>query len=693
MKKFHLLQRMRNLNPIEWIKNLRPKEWFSKLKSRLTLRQMKQTVKKIFDRKSDDEQVASEETEAEVLKKGVIRKGVLTGAILILTVVMLFAMTAAWYSNVIQTTGLIFKVNQWGLDSNVNINSELTNAAPGEHGTIDVDVYNSSDGIIDVSFNVGKASLVNSAVDMRKRLYFYIEDTVTSNGETTEKTYLNSIEKHTYTILPKQTFSLGSKGEDVALVWEWVYDVLGYYFYGTVTSATSAQVTEYLRPIVYDFESATFENGRLATVDGKTSVQQFINDITKNDGYSGSGATAVTDKDGKTYYRISADQNGLGVWVYCCSLSEIEYENVVDTSLGNEQALLRRFETNLNVLAEQKKLTAVDVGTAEDFVAALTDDSHNMIVLTNDIQLDTKVTVTNSLEKIVDLGEFTVSTDLLDNLIVTQEGSALTMMNGTLKGSAEHAGALINTVGSNVAFSGVTITDVTDAIWIADQKSVAHDTRMNIIDCKIECRDSGVFIKGNGSVTEGYTYLTVENTEIVSTGYYGIVGNGSVLTAGNYGTNITVKNSRITAPFAAIYHPQSYSSMLIDGSYLSGATPLAVKGGTVTVNNTEIEGMQFSDEDKATYIDPVPTVQMSGFSSTGAALYVETGYDRPCEVILTGDCKLTSYYSKAILLFENTDPDYKITVYGGSYSSSVSEFVASGHSETKDGERYTVKAN
>lgn len=653
---------------------------------------MKQTLKNIFTPKVDEEEL-SEEAEAAILKKGVIRKGVLTGAVLILAVVMLFAMTAAWYSNVIQTTGMIFNVTQWGLDSNVNINSELTNAAPGEQGTIDLDVYNSSEGIIDVSFNVGKATLVNSAVDMRKRLYFYIDDTVSSNGETTERTYLNSVEKHAYTVLPKQTLSLGAKGKGASLAWEWVYDVLGYYFYGTVNYAVSAQVSEYLRPIVYDFESATFENGKLATVDGVTSVTQFVNNLSKKDGYPGSGAATVTDKDGKTYYKVSADENGVGVWIYCCSLSEIEYENVVDTALGNEQALLRRFETNLNVLAEQKKLNPIDVGTADDFAAALTNDEHNMIVLTGDIQLDTTVKISDSLEKIVDLAEFTVSTNVSNNLISAQEGSALTVMNGTLKGSSAHTGALINAVGSDIAFSGVTITDVTDAIWIADQKSVEHDTRMNIIDCKIECRDSGVFIKGNGSVTESDTYLTVENTEIVSTGYYGIVGNGSVLAAGNYGTNITVKNSRVTAPFAAIYHPQSYSSLFVDGSYLCGATPIVVKGGSVTVNDTEIEGMVFSPEDKAMYIDDVPKVQVSGFTSTGSALYVETGYNRPCEVTLTGNCKLTSHYGYAIQLFESNTPGYDITVYGGNYSSSVSEFLAEGHSQTIVDGRYVVSGN
>ncbi len=632
---------------------------------------------------------SADETPEQKLKRSLIGKLSLAGVALVLTTAMVFAMTAAWHTNVIQSTGLIFNVSEWGMDSSVDLQSELTNAAPGEKGALNVEVYNSSEGLIDVRLNISKVSLYNELADMRKRLYFYIDDAVARNGETAERIYLNSMEDYTYTVLAKQKLQLGEQGNGATLMWEWVYDVLGYYFNGTVTNE-GATVTEYLRPITYDFDSATFQGDQLKTVDGTTTAEAFIKKLSQSDGYAGT-VGAPKEVHGKIYYPVSVDDSGNGVWMYCCTLSEIESETVFDTNLGNADAAKRKFSTNLNVVAEQKKLTVATANNEEELRAALADDTHNMIVLSSDLDVYDKITVAAGKQKIIDLADHTISTQLTGTMLDLAEGSAVTMMNGAIAAPANHAGALINAVGSDVALSGLTITNAADAIWIADQGAKKTDTRMNITDCTIHCTDSGVFIKGNGTVTEGRTYLNIENTEIISSGNYGLVGNGSVLTAGNFGTNITVKNSTLKALYAGIYHPQKDSELLVEGSTIEGMTAFVVKGGAVTIRNSTVNATQLDDPASKRQ---EPSFRGNGFADTCAGLYVETGYDYPCSVEISGNTTITAHHQDAILLFEKGNPKYRIEVSGGNFSHDVSAFLAEGYSCAKDANgRYIVSKN
>ena len=223
-----------------------------------------------------------------------IYKGLLAMAAVVMAVVMLFAMTAAWYKNVVQTSGLLFHVDQWGLESSVNIQDELIGAAPGDSGKIEMSVENTSDGIISVDLGVSKGDLYNDLADMRKRLFFYIDDMAYRGGEHTPRVYLNSMETYSYTVLPEHNLILGNNGNASPLMWEWVFDVLGYYFLGTVTTESKAVVSEYLRPVEYTLDKATFRDGVLTTVDGATTPAAFIADLSDEDGYEGTVTTTVT---------------------------------------------------------------------------------------------------------------------------------------------------------------------------------------------------------------------------------------------------------------------------------------------------------------------------------------------------------------------------------------------------------------
>ena len=628
-------------------------------------------------------------TPSENLKRGLIYKGVLAAVALILAVTMIFAMTAAWYSNIVQTTGLIFEVSDWGLDGNVDIKDQLTNAAPGEKGNIPVEVFNSSDGIINVGFSVSKVSLYNDIADMRKRLYFYIDDAATINNETTDRVYINSVEDYSYTVLSKQKLLLGNDGNGAALVWEWVYDVLGYYFYGTVTDSESAQISEYLRPIEYDFDSATFDNGWLETVDGKTTAMEFIEDITKKDGYEGVVTTEFIDYDGKVYYPVSVDDKGTGVWMYCCTLSEIEYENVVDTGLGSStEESLKRFKTTLNVSAEQKKLNVATANSEQELKTIINDDVHNMVVLSDDIVLSDNINISAASPKIIDLADNTISSNIEGSLFTAQEGASLTLMNGEVKNIESKTKTAVNAVGGDVALSNVTLTGFKQSITITDHNATNQDTRLNMTDCKINSSEIGVFIKGNGPVTNRNTFLTMENCEIISDGTYALTGNGSAVSNGNWGTNIIIKNCLLQAKYTGIYHPQKDSYLKVEDSKVKGLTPFVVKGGKVDIIGTEITA---SNEEGTEALIQTPTLGNSGYSDTGAGLYVETGYDYGCNINISGETEITSYYSDAVLLFESDNPKYSILISGGNYSHNISEFLEDGYVCEQEGTRYLVR--
>ncbi len=623
------------------------------------------------------------------LKQALLGKLLLSAVALLLAVSMVFAMTAAWYTNVVQSGGLIFNVTEWDMQSNVTLEDVFTSAAPGEGGALAVEVRNENEGLIDVRLSISKVPLYNDVVDMRKRLYFYIDDTVVRDGETVNRVYLNSAESYNYTVMAKQTLQLGDGGNDASLKWEWVYDVLGYYFSGSVT-ADAVTVDEYLRPVEYDLDAATFENGKLKTVDGTTGLADFITQLTKNDGFAGTASTPVTVGD-KAYYPVSVDENGHGIWIYCLDFNEIEHETAVDTALaGTAEQEKRQFKTILNVVTEQKKLSVATVGSVAELQAALSDDTHNMIVLAGDMEIGEPIILQSGKEKMLDLGEHTVSIPLNDHAFKVNEGGSLTVMNGTVNGVSTTSGSLVHVVGGNVALSGLTVTDMVDVVWVADQTSKNGDSRVTITDCYFHCADSGVFVKGNGVLTEAPSRVVIENSTIISDGYYAIVGNGSALPAGgNYGTDITVRGSTIKAPYTAIYHPQRESRLLVENSVLEGMTPLTVKGGDVVLNDATL---QATNDDGTQEKIEQPAANKNGFNNTGAGVYIEGGYETLCSVQINGNTRITAHYAAALLLFDPDGTGHTITVTGGNFSHDVSAFVADGYTCTTDGNgRYTVQ--
>lgn len=616
-------------------------------------------------------------------------KAVLATAAVMLAVVMLFAMTAAWYKNVVQTSGLLFHVDQWGLDSSVSIQDDLIGARPGSNGLINLSVDNTSDGIISVTLNVNKGGLESEIADMTKRLYFYIDDMVYRGGEHTPRVYLNSLETYSYTVLPEQNLVLGDNGNGAPLRWEWVLDVVGYYFKGTVTDKTTATIKEYLRPVEYVLDKATFHDDVLTTVDGTTTPAAFIEALSEEDGFEGTVTTTVTASDGRVYYPVSVDEEGNGVWIYLCNLGEIELETLNDTKLGSAEADAdRQFETYLHITAQQKQLTVVEVSTEAQLKEALTDNVHDMVQLTGNMVLAEPLMVSGTSEKILDLDGNTISSNA-EQIAVVEEGASLTVMDGTLQGAGTASCYGVVVQGGDVAMSHVTLTDTSQGVRIMDNSSLHNDSRIALTDCTITGSVAGIQIRGNGAATAANTCLIIDRCVIESTGYYALTGSGNT---DAYGTDIHILNSTLRTTFtsgSAIYHPQRDSILLVENSVLEGFTTVAIKGGDVTLSDTQVMAVA---REGAT--PQQPAFSGSGYADTGAAVYVETGYNHPSAVTIQGDSVVTTENGvDAVLFFESDNPLYSITVTGGKYSHDVSDFLAEGYTCTKEGDYWVVKAS
>ena len=290
----------------------------------------------------------SESAGVEMVRKRMYRQAALTVMTIILTVVMLFAMTSAWYTNVVQTGGLTFEAESWGFEGKITVANEAVIASPGDDGIVDLTVENDNDSVSTVSVNVYKSEMTE---EMQKRLYFYVDTRMNRNGETMERVYLNRFEGYTYNMFNNSQLTLTKEFSNGPVIkWEWVYDVLGYYVIGkpyeviitdnggienedgTATQTENQTVIqkmdirEYLRPIIYDFDEATTVINtegesitvELETIDGVLTPEEFLAELSKTDGYEG----VIDTSKGPTcnnYYPVEVDAEGYGVYAYLCN--------------------------------------------------------------------------------------------------------------------------------------------------------------------------------------------------------------------------------------------------------------------------------------------------------------------------------------------------------------------------------------
>ena len=591
------------------------------------------------------------------VRKSVYTQALLTVFLIVLTVVVLFAVTAAWYTNIVQTNDLVFKASKWGFEGEVKSVDATIIASPGDEGVVELTARSESDGVTAVSVNISKAHMPE---EIQKRIYFYADTAKNVSSETVDRVYLGNNNSYTYTLIGPTTLMLTETvHNDVLIKWHWVYDVLGYYVLGT-WDGSDMTVSEYLRPIEYDYDEALTEfdaNGNLVSVDGSTSVARFLTRISAGDGYA--GTIDVTEKNSGGYYPVSVDNSGYGVWAYLCTYSEIQVNTAYDTYLGEnanrfdaegEQA---SYVAKLTLSAQNSHMEPTQISTASALISALNTGEAAMLRLSGDIALDEPLVIgaaTESQQIMLDLNGNTLTVDsgaYADNgaAIQVAAGSTLIMSNGTLEGSGEEYA--IDGAGASITLSGVDITGMKRALNVRDYVSTNiynSDATIRVVDCEIETTDVAILISGNGQDSAQATRLVVEDS-VIRSDYIGIAFNGS---SDQWGTSTQIIGSDVYGYWAGIYHPQGDAELTIsDGSVISGYTGMVLKGGSTTVTDSTIHGtgaLQIPER-----------VSMSGFNDTGDGIYIETNYGCPIQLQVSGTGAVISDQAQALRIYPESD--------------------------------------
>ena len=624
---------------------------------------------------------------------------------MILTIVIIFAMTAAWYTNIVQTSGLVFEAEAWGFEGKITIGNENIVAAPGDSGTIDLQVENEREGVSTISLNVSKSGMDPL---MQKRLYFYVDTRMSRNGEIMDRVYLNSYEDYTYTLFSRGKLMMTDAISNAPRVkWQWVKDVLGYYVIGQATervsevteeggtkTVKSVGVLEYLRPIEYDYDAATTfvdtstENitVEIQTVDGSLSPVQYLNQLTYKDGYAGNLLPEAAI-DG--FYPIDVDETGYGVYAYLCSYADVEMETAIDTMLGKisyqhangenltdaEKKLLSHTAT-LNVSAQTGETTAIRVNTLSALKDAITNKTTDIIQLNSDITIPagTQLAVPGGTKIMLDLNGNTIKNNSA-TAILAYPGSSLTMINGSVLNQENSQKAYgVYSIGAEVIMSEVDVSGFTYGVYINDgEDTKGSDTRIHMMGCNIDGTTCAIFAAGNGVLSDQKSQLIIEDCVLTSAKGYALSGNGDASGKGRWGTDIQILNSTLTsgtmedgentAPAAGIYHPQKDSSLTVYNCTVTGYNGIVVKGGTVNIMDSIVTG-----NGKETVTLEEGKFATSGYLDTADALYIETNYGYEIIVNISEGSKLDSKKGESLRVHDVNATNVLITVENSEFT-------------------------
>ena len=641
---------------------------------------------------------------------------------MILTIVILFAVTSAWYTNIVQTSGLVFQAESWGFDGTIIVDQEPIVAAPGDDGIIHLEVQNESDSISAISLNISKANMTDV---LKKRLFFYVDTRMNRNDEIMDRVYVNNYESYTYTLFSQGNLILTEQTNNAPrLKWEWVYDVLGYYVLAqpvTHTAMTSAEeaatatteaaqpatsmiIKDYLRPIEYDYDQATFktlqnEDGKevrvLDTVDGSTSVELFLQKLSQKDGYRQNISPYPTAEG---FYPVEVDDaTGYGVYVYLCTPSEVTIANQEDSELGRlaynldnniaispEQLEQIRQKAVLTLSAQKNESTAVNVNTMNALQSAIKMGTADVIQLGGDIHIDSGETlyIPANSRIMLDLNGNTIRSDH-GSAITALPGSTLTMLNGTMECltyNDDTRETAVYTTGAEVVMSKVIMKDYEYGVYIGDSDDYNQlDSRVHMVDCEIDAKSCAVFTSGNGLLSEQKTQLIVEKCKLKSD-LLVISGNGTVTGNGRWGTDIQVINSEITGNVetmgSGIYHPQKDSTLRVYDSTVSGYNGIAIKGGSVSIMGSTISGQGAKQ---------TPSHTGDGFTDTGDAVYIDTSYDYDILLEISDiladvggkTTKLTSLNSMSLQVYDKDANNVAVKISGGEFQEELpAEYLA-----------------
>lgn len=580
--------------------------------------------------------------------------------------VLLYSLTTAWYTNVAETTELVFETESWGFEGQVKTVETALQLAPGQNACAELSITNEGEQINQITVTVDKSSMPE---ELQKRIYFYVPATVKQHDETVNRVYLSNYGGYSYRVMPKSTLLLtADSAADAPVRCEWVYDLLGYYVFGTLDASnkliTAEQIKEgnrtdvaapvYIRPVEYDYDKAIFQDDKLLTV-GEDKVEHFVQALLAADGYKNADTTT---KVGDYYAVNTTGTSGTeqtGLWLYLCTQPEIETATKLDTRIGkyrylleqkNEQGnaiplteaqtkeyedvatLLDGAKATIQIAGQNLRMDVTDVTTAESLTAEL--NQGKSVRLAGDMTLAGAVVIPADKDVVIDLNGKKLTTNLAEKPVLEgTPGSSITVLNGTIDGGDRDTA--VQLVGSSAAFSGVTVRGGLHIDDGDEQNTEKLTSVVRLSNCTLQTtgdKKPGITVLGNGISASSRTVLLVEKSTIESD-YVGIVGSGAVEKSG---TDIQLMGSTVKGARAGIYHPQQDSRLLLQDSTVEGMTGIAIKGGTVTIRNCIVNG---TAEDGFVPKEEQVKASRNGWLDTGAGVYVEANYDGAEEIAMT----------------------------------------------------------
>lgn len=623
----------------------------------------------------------------------------------LMIIVLIFTMTAAWFTNVAKTSDLVFQTESWGFDAEkITLAEESIRIAPGRSGIIPLTIDNTDAAeSVKIGVTISKTSATAEMdEELQKRIFFYVDAPKTNilveqpdegegetespdiQTETAKRIYLATSAPHnyTYTILPGQQLVMNELYyNDMPLKWEWVYDMLGYYFRGTVNpEAEEDQVSidEYVRPIEYDYEKAIFDNNQesenyqqLISI-GTTTVKEYLNQISAFDGYAGSidieRAVVIEDK---VYYPAEVDDKGYGMWAYLCTQEEIKEAKAYDQELAQSEDANSEEGMNATatiiLTAHNVPAKVESVNTEAALKEALEDENTDIVQLSTDILSGTTLDLHEG-EKVIDLNGYTLQytgTETQYDFVTVADGASLTIANGQVDGTTQSTAfaanktKAFNVIDGNLILSNVKVTEFDVGVCTEDMKAEeSGDSNVQITNCDIYAKQIALFVQGNGAATEDVTKVIVYGSKLESEYYIAVSGQGN---DDRWGTELVLAETEVYGYYSAVYLPQRSSVTTISKCKLDGNTGIAVKGGTANIYDSEIIGIGDIAVDNA-------GAAGSGFMDTGDAVYVEAVYNWPVTVCLKGANTIKSDKAYAVELFgqEGKGPG-KILIHDGIY--------------------------
>ena len=648
----------------------------------------------VFKRDREEQQQNSREHIVSEMKARIYKQAGLAVTAILVTVVLLFAMSTAWYSNVLEAGTLTFQAEKWELNAGNLSSYGNVVAQPGTRGILPVSYKSTSDSTMNAYVSVSKEDM---ETELKKRVYFYTETPYTverkgnsegeSKKETVSRRYLTNGTAAPYTVLGRGQLTMSDDfcSVDTPIYWEWVYDLLGYYVRVSSTPASdgSAVELEYLRPIVYDYDKATFNaDGSLATVNGE-HFELFLQKLSETDGFlnifTPNNPKEYADSNGRSvaYYIVdNENEDNLGYYtaIRLFTKPEIADANLWDTEQGKKGKPFN--DLKITITGETANIEAKPVNTSEELIAALQSEEGGYFRLQGDLNLTQGIQFNQTQPITLDLGGNTLTAASgISTMLRVNSGAQLTVLNGSIKGTGAENIAFASLNG-RLTLSNVRVENVGCAVYVTDEygKSTDPDSIVYISGSTLvgsATNQPSVMVLGNGTTTAQKTRCVIEDSTIEAPNYIGISGFGDKI---NSGTDIQIRRCTISGKSAAVYHPQDNSTLHAENSTFTGNTGIAVKGGTVYLDNCVVTG--------STEAALAGAFNKNGFTDTGAAVYLEAGYERDnIAVYITGEnTKITAVKQKALLLYhdekDTNTRKARIAVSGGTYSSDVTGYLA-----------------